>query len=92
MEFGKSQEQKGGYSGSIKRQKESPLCNIDGRVSPQKRGVRTTNYKKYQGRVVLRGDIVKDDSAHAVFPEEDSSASLMTAANVMDVYCKVTRL
>ena len=35
----KSQEQKGGYSGSTKRQKESPLCKIDGQKSPQERGV-----------------------------------------------------
>ena len=41
MEFGKSQEQKGGYSGSTERQKESPLRFIDGHMSPQKRGVRT---------------------------------------------------
>ena len=44
------------------------------------------NYKKYKGRVVLRGDIVKDDSgAHAVFTEPGSSVTQMTAAKVMDV-------
>ena len=32
----KSQEEEGGYSGSTKRQKESPLCCTDGHVSPQK--------------------------------------------------------
>ena len=36
MEFGKRQEQKGGYSGSTMRQKESPLCHTDGYMSPQK--------------------------------------------------------
>ena len=36
MEFERSQEQKGGYSGSAKRQNESPLCFIDGHMSPQK--------------------------------------------------------
>ena len=37
--------------------------------------------QKYKGRVVLRGDIVKEDSgAHAVFTEDGSSASQMTAA------------
>ena len=41
MEFGKSQEQKGGYSGSTKRQKESPLCNIDGNMPPQECGLGT---------------------------------------------------
>ena len=41
--------------------------------------------QKFQGRVVLRGDIVKDDSgSYAVFTEEGSSASQMTAAKVMD--------
>ena len=38
------------------------------------------------GRVVLRGDIVKDDSgSYAVFTEQGSSASQMTAAKVMDI-------
>ena len=37
--------------------------------------------QKYTGRVVLRGDIVKDDSgAYAVFTEQGSFASQMTAA------------
>ena len=37
--------------------------------------------QKYTGRVVLRGDVVKDDSgAYAVFTEQGSSASQMTAA------------
>ena len=37
----KSPEQKGGYSGSTKRQKESPPCYIDGHLSSQKWRVRT---------------------------------------------------
>ena len=37
-------------------------------------------------RVVLRGDIVKDDSgSYAVFTEQGSSASQMTAAKVIDI-------
>ena len=41
-------------------------------------------HQKYKGRVVLRGDIVKDDSgSYAVFTEQGSSASQMTAAIVM---------
>ena len=45
---------------------------------------------KYKGRVVLRGDIVKDDSgSYAVFTEQGSSASQMTAAKVMDIICRV---
>ena len=40
-------------------------------------------YQKYKSRVVLRGDIVKDDSgAYAVFTEQGSSASQTTAAKV----------
>ena len=38
-------------------------------------------FQKYKGRVVLRGDIVKDDSgSYAVLAERGSSASQMTAA------------
>ena len=45
-----------------------------------------TKHQKYKGRVVLRGDIVKDDSgSSAVFPEQGLSASQMTAAKVMDM-------
>ena len=43
-------------------------------------------FQKYKGRVVLRGDIVKDDSGScAVFTERGSPASQMTAAKVMDI-------
>ena len=43
-------------------------------------------HQKDKGRVVLRGDIVKDDSgSYAVFAEQGSSASQMTAAKVMDI-------
>ena len=46
--------------------------------------------QKYNGRVVLRGDMFKDDSgARAVFAEQGSSASQMTAAKVMDVIATV---
>ena len=47
-------------------------------------------YQKYKGWVVLRGDIVKDDSgSYAVFTEQGSSASQMTAANVMDIMSRL---
>ena len=43
-------------------------------------------YQKYKSRVVLRDDIVKDDSgSYAVFTEQGSSASQMTAAKAMDI-------
>ena len=47
-------------------------------------------YQKYKGRVVLRGDIVKDDSgSYAVFNEQGSSASQMTAAKVMAIISRL---
>ena len=47
-------------------------------------------HQKYKGRVVLRGDIVKDDSgSYAVFSEQGSSASQMTAAKVMDIISRL---
>ena len=50
-------------------------------------------FQKDKGQVVLRGDTVKDDSgSHAVFTDQGSSASQMTAAKVMDVITKATRM
>ena len=47
-------------------------------------------YQKYNGRVVLRGDIVKNDSgSYAVFTESGSSASQMTPAKVMDILSRL---
>ena len=47
-------------------------------------------HQKYKGRVVLRGDIVKDNSgSHSVFTEQGSSASQMTAAKVMDIISRL---
>ena len=48
-------------------------------------------HQKYEGRVVLRGDIlVKDDSgSYAVFTEQGSSASQMTAAKIMDIISRL---
>ena len=49
-----------------------------------------TKHQKYKGRVVLRGDIMKDDSgSFAVFTEQGSSASQMTAAKVMDIISRL---
>ena len=49
-----------------------------------------TKHQKYKGRVVLRGDIVKDDSAsYAVFTARGSSASQMTAAKVMHIISRL---
>ena len=49
-----------------------------------------TKHQKYKGRVVLRGDTVKDDSgSYAVFSEQGSSASQMTAAKIMDIISRL---
>ena len=48
--------------------------------------------QKYKGTFVLSVDIVKDDSgAYAVFTEQGSSASQMTAAKIMDVIARLPR-
>ena len=48
--------------------------------------------KNIKGRVVFRGDIVKDDSgSFAVFTEQGSSASQKTAAKVMDIISRLPR-
>ena len=47
-------------------------------------------HQKYKGRVVLRGNIWKDDyGSYAVFTEQGSSASQMTAAKVMDIISRL---
>ena len=47
-------------------------------------------HQKHKGRVVLRSDIVKDDSgSYAVFTEQGSSASQMTAAKIMDIISRL---
>ena len=48
-------------------------------------------HRKYKGQVVLRGDIVKDDSGScAVFTDQGSSASQMTAAKIMDIISRLS--
>ena len=47
-------------------------------------------HQKYKGRVELQGDTVKNDSgSYAVFTEQGSSASQMTAAKVMDIISRL---
>ena len=89
MGFGKGQEQKGGYSGSTKRQKKvhiatfMDMCHLKTAESEPK-------IYKFKGRVVLQRALSKNDSgAHAVFTEAGSSASQMTAAKVMDAVARL---
>ena len=47
-------------------------------------------HQKYKGRVVLKDDIVKDDSgSYAVFTEQGSTASQMTASKIMDIISRL---
>ena len=76
----------GSCSGSTKRQHQSPLCFIDGHTPPQECRGRTKIEE-------VERDVVKADSgACAVFTEQSSSASQMTAAKNHGCYCKITRL
>ena len=55
-----------------------------------KNAVLEAKHQKYKGRVVLLRDIVKDDSgSYAVFTEQGSSASQMTAAKIMDIISRL---
>ena len=60
-----------------KAQKEGRSLNIatrDGLMSPQNSELEQ-KFQKYKGRVVVRGDVVKDDSgSYVVFTEQGSSA------------------
>ena len=48
--------------------------------------------QKYKGRVVLQGDLVKDDSgSYAVFTEQGSTASQMTTENIIEVIARLPR-
>ena len=59
------------------------LCHLkNSELEPQ--------FQKYKGRVVLRRDIVKDASGScAVFTEQGSSASQLTAAKIMDIISRL---
>ena len=67
----------------------SSFCIINGHMSSEKCRIRD-KAPKIQGRVVLRGDIVKDDSgSYAVLTEQGSSASQMTAVKIMDIISRL---
>ena len=65
-------------------------CEFANRTTQRLYKVSTPCIEKYKGRVVLRGDIAKDDSgSYAVFAENGSSASQITAAKVMDIISRL---
>ena len=59
-------------------------------ICHQKNAELEAKHQKYKGRVVLRCDIVKDNScSYAVFNEQGSSASQMTAGKIMDIISRL---
>ena len=82
----KSQEQEGGYSSSTKIQRQSPLCHVDGHMSPLKKCGFEPKLAEVQRQSRAPGrDIVKDDSgAHALFYFAKSWRSLQDYQIVMD--------
>ena len=72
-----------------KRRKDSSFCDVDGLVQPQEFGV-GAKVLKNKGRVVHRVDVMKDDAgSYAVFTEQGSSASQVTAAEILDVIARL---
>ena len=68
-----SQKQERSDRGSKESRQNRTFCVGDGPLSSQELGV-GASISKIQSRVVLRGDIVKDDSgSYAVFTEQGSS-------------------
>ena len=50
----------------------------------------TEDMQSYKGRVVYRGDLTKDEDGHyAVFTEQGTSASQMSATKFIDVIARV---
>ena len=72
------------------RTQDSSFCHINGLVSSQELRFGENVPKKYEGRVVLTDDVVKDDSANNVaLTEQGASASHKTAARVLDVVSRL---
>ena len=85
----KVKSQEGGYSGSTKRKNKVHFATLID-MCHSKNAELEQQLQKYKGRVVLRGDIVKDDSgASAVFARQGSSAFQMTAAKIIDVIARL---
>ena len=76
------------FSGSTKRERESPLCCIDGHLSSQKCGVRTKiSEKKERSSRTSRWYCKRRLWSRCT--EQGSSVSQMTAAKVMDVIARL---
>ena len=89
-EWEKLESCQGGHSGSTKKEQRTVHFATLMDICHLKKPVRTKNTKSTKDESLLRGDIVKDDSgSYAVFTEQVSSASQMTAAKVMDVIARL---
>ena len=78
------------YSGSTRKRKNSPFCTLMD-ICHVKHADLEPKYQKYDGRVVLLGDIVRDDSGScAAFTEQGSFAP--QCRKCCGCHCKTTRL
>ena len=90
MAADESQKQERGDWWSKDEGRKSSFRLTDGHLSFWKMPNWRQSIKSTKGRVVLRGDVVKDDSgAYAIFNEQGSSASQMTAAKVMYIISRL---
>ena len=72
------------------KMQKSTFCNAYGLMRSQKKEIWTKNPQVHRAHVVLRGVAVKDDGdSRAVFTEQGSSASDVTAAKVLDVILRL---
>ena len=71
------------------RNKESPLCYIDGHMSLQKNAELDKTSEVIWSNRIPRRHCQRRLRTHAVFTEQGSSASQMTAAKVMDVVARL---
>ena len=92
MAADESQKQERSYRWSKEEGWKSSFCVTDGSLSSQEFGVRASISKSTKAESYSRGDIVKDDSgSYAVFIEQGSSASQMTADKIMDTASQLLR-
>ena len=56
----------------------------------QKNSEPEPKFRRHEGPVVLRGNVVKDDAgSKTVLKKQGSSASQMTAEKVLDIICRI---
>ena len=96
LQLEKVKKQEGGHKrGTEKRKRKKKADHLASLMTSVIQRMRSWNHnsRKYKGRVVLRGDIVKGDTgAYAVFSEQGSSASQMTAAKSNGYHLQTARV